>query len=409
MAVSSPRRDLRPPLAWLALASLIALAGCGRRRARRVRRRRPLRQPGRPPPRRGGRRRLEHRLPDQPGGAGRISRKVDAQGQGRRQQSGTGGGFGRYLKDEVNIVNASRPAKPEEEARAKAQGHGLAPVPGRLRRDHRRRQPQERLRQGADRRAAQDALGARQQGQDLEGPRPVLARPARSSSTRPDEESGTFDFFTEAVVGKARSQRNDVQASSDDNALVRGVAGDADGLGYFGYAYYRANARPSGPSPIKKDQASPAVDARPRDDPGQDLCPALPPAVHLREEVEPCAGPASRRSSSYYLEQRRRPGHAGRSASPRPPADRRGKRGDRAIGELSPAGGPQAGDQVMVNGQWPMGEDSPGSPGPLASFDFGNWKWPVALRPSEPRTAPDRLVVATPGTASPEPPRLILP
>jgi phosphate transport system substrate-binding protein len=57
----------------------------------------------------------------------------------------------------------------------------------------------------------------------------------------PDKDSGTFEFFTEAVVGKAKSQRDDVQASSDDNILVRGVAGDADGLGYFGYAYYAAN------------------------------------------------------------------------------------------------------------------------------------------------------------------------
>jgi phosphate transport system substrate-binding protein len=57
----------------------------------------------------------------------------------------------------------------------------------------------------------------------------------------PDSDSGTFEFFTEAIVGKAKSQRDDVQPSSDDNTLVNGVAGDADGLGYFGYAYYGAN------------------------------------------------------------------------------------------------------------------------------------------------------------------------
>ena len=78
-----------------------------------------------------------------------------------------------------------------------------------------------------------------EQGEDLEGRRSVLARPARSSSTRPDNDSGTFEFFTEAIVGKAKSQRDDVQQSSDDNTLVNGVAGDADGLGYFGYAYLR--------------------------------------------------------------------------------------------------------------------------------------------------------------------------
>jgi phosphate transport system substrate-binding protein len=57
--------------------------------------------------------------------------------------------------------------------------------------------------------------------------------------------------LTEAVVGKARSQREDVQASSDDNILVKGVAGDRDGLGYFGYAYYTANTDKLRAVPIK--------------------------------------------------------------------------------------------------------------------------------------------------------------
>ena len=57
----------------------------------------------------------------------------------------------------------------------------------------------------------------------------------------PDNDSGTFEFFTEAIVGKAKSQREDVQQSSDDNILVIGVAGDTDGSGYFGYAYFAAN------------------------------------------------------------------------------------------------------------------------------------------------------------------------
>lgn len=51
-------------------------------------------------------------------------------------------------------------------------------------------------------------------------------------------DSGTFDYFTEAVVGKARSSRADYTASEDDDVLVRGVAGDANAIGYFGYAYY---------------------------------------------------------------------------------------------------------------------------------------------------------------------------
>lgn len=57
----------------------------------------------------------------------------------------------------------------------------------------------------------------------------------------PDNDSGTFEFFTDAIVGKSKSQRDDVQQSSDDNTLVNGVAGDRDGLGYFGYAYFASN------------------------------------------------------------------------------------------------------------------------------------------------------------------------
>ena len=57
----------------------------------------------------------------------------------------------------------------------------------------------------------------------------------------PGADSGTFDYFTEAVVGKSKSSRGDFTASEDDNVLVQGVARDVNGLGYFGYAYYIEN------------------------------------------------------------------------------------------------------------------------------------------------------------------------
>lgn len=53
--------------------------------------------------------------------------------------------------------------------------------------------------------------------------------------------SGTFDYFTEAIVGKARASRNDYAASEDDDVLVRGISLDPNALGYFGLAYYEAN------------------------------------------------------------------------------------------------------------------------------------------------------------------------
>src|SRR5688572_5575208 len=57
----------------------------------------------------------------------------------------------------------------------------------------------------------------------------------------PGADSGTVDYFTEAVVGKSKSSRGDFTASEDDNVLVQGVSRDVNGLGYFGYAYYVEN------------------------------------------------------------------------------------------------------------------------------------------------------------------------
>lgn len=57
----------------------------------------------------------------------------------------------------------------------------------------------------------------------------------------PGADSGTFDYFTEVINGKAKQSRSDYTQSEDDNALVTGVAGDKNALGYFGFAYYEAN------------------------------------------------------------------------------------------------------------------------------------------------------------------------
>lgn len=59
----------------------------------------------------------------------------------------------------------------------------------------------------------------------------------------PGADSGTFDYFTEAIVGKAKSSRGDFTASEDDNVLVQGVANDRNALGYFGFAYYIENQK----------------------------------------------------------------------------------------------------------------------------------------------------------------------
>jgi phosphate transport system substrate-binding protein len=57
----------------------------------------------------------------------------------------------------------------------------------------------------------------------------------------PGTDSGTFEYFTEAINGRARASRSDYQASEDDNVLVQGVSGERGGMGYFGYSYFTEN------------------------------------------------------------------------------------------------------------------------------------------------------------------------
>jgi phosphate transport system substrate-binding protein len=70
----------------------------------------------------------------------------------------------------------------------------------------------------------------------------------------PGADSGTFDYFTEAVVGKSKSSRGDFTASEDDNVLVQGVSRDVNGLGYFGFAYYVENKDKLKAVPIVNDK-----------------------------------------------------------------------------------------------------------------------------------------------------------
>jgi phosphate transport system substrate-binding protein len=156
-------------------------------------------------------------------------------------QHGTGGGFGRYFRGEVDVVDASRDAKPDETAKAKAQGiewtrflvgyDGITVVVN-PRNDWVKSLTVAQLKAVW----APDSKVTTWKNVDPSWPDRKIVLYC------PDHDSGTFEFFTEAIVGKVGSQREDVQASADDNILVNGVAGDPDGLGYFGYAYFAANA-----------------------------------------------------------------------------------------------------------------------------------------------------------------------
>lgn len=73
-------------------------------------------------------------------------------------------------------------------------------------------------------------------------------------------DSGTFDYFTEAIVGKAKSSRGDYTASEDDNVLVKGVSVDVNAVGYFGYAYYAENMGKLKGVPVVNPKSGKAVE-----------------------------------------------------------------------------------------------------------------------------------------------------
>lgn len=75
----------------------------------------------------------------------------------------------------------------------------------------------------------------------------------------PGTDSGTFDYFTEAIVGKARASRSDYTASEDDNVLIQGIAGQRNALGYFGYAYYVENKDKLRAVPIASGAGAPVA------------------------------------------------------------------------------------------------------------------------------------------------------
>ncbi len=156
--------------------------------------------------------------------------------------SGTGGGFGKYLQGEIDIVDASRPAKPEEEAQAREKGlewarfvvgyDGITVVVN----------PENTFCKSLTVAQLKEMFkpdSTIQNWKQVDPSYPDL----KIVFYTPDNDSGTFDFFTEAITGTDGAQRNDVQASSDDNVLVTGVAGDKGAIGYFGFAYYAANRK----------------------------------------------------------------------------------------------------------------------------------------------------------------------
>ena len=174
--------------------------------------------------------------------------------------SGTGGGFKKFCRGETDIQNASRPILQKEIDICKEAGiqfielpiayDGLTVVVNKSN-DFVKSLSVEELKKMWEP-AAQDKVKTWNQINPAFPATPLKLFGAGS-------DSGTFDYFTEAIVGKAKSSRGDYTASEDDNIVVQGVAGDKGSLGYFGFAYFEENQDKLKAVPIVAKKGAPAV------------------------------------------------------------------------------------------------------------------------------------------------------
>ncbi len=154
--------------------------------------------------------------------------------------SGTGGGFKRFCNGETDISNASRPIKPVEVEACNRNGISYIELPVAFDGLSVMVNPDndwvdfltvEELREiwepGSNIKKWSDVR--------LEWPNDDIVLVGA------DTDSGTFDYFTKAIVGEEGASRSDYTASADDNVLVTAIAGEKNALGYFGFAYYVEN------------------------------------------------------------------------------------------------------------------------------------------------------------------------
>lgn len=154
-------------------------------------------------------------------------------------RTGTGGGFKRFVTGETDISDASRPIKPAEAEQAKENGveyaelkvaiDGLSVVV------HPENPVSSITTEQLKEIWKSDSTVKKWSDVDASWPEEEI------KLYGPDTESGTYDYFVEEILGKKNNPRTDYIASSDDNVLLQGVAGDKFALGYFGYSYYVNN------------------------------------------------------------------------------------------------------------------------------------------------------------------------
>ena len=156
--------------------------------------------------------------------------------------SGTGGGFKKFCRGETDVSNASRPITKKEMEDCKAAGIEYLEMPvayDALTVVINPKNTWAKTMTVAELKAVWEPAA---QGKITNWKQINPAFPDRPLKLYgPGADSGSFEYFTEAINGKSKSTRGDFTASEDDNVLVQGVSRDVGGLGYFGYAYYNEN------------------------------------------------------------------------------------------------------------------------------------------------------------------------
>jgi len=179
--------------------------------------------------------------------------------------SGTGGGFKKFCRGEIDISDASRPILEKEMADCKAAGIKYIELPVAFDALTVVINPKNTWIKQLSVAELKAMWEPSAQGKVTKWNQINPAWPdAPLKLFGPGADSGTFDYFTEAVNGKSKSSRGDFTASEDDNVLVQGVSRDTNALGFFGFAYYEENKGKLHAVPIvnpKGKAVSPSVDA----------------------------------------------------------------------------------------------------------------------------------------------------
>lgn len=174
--------------------------------------------------------------------------------------SGTGGGFKKFCRGEIDIANASRPILENEMAACKQAGIEYIELPVAFDALTVVVNPKNKFIKQLTIAELKKMWEPSAQGKVTNWNQINPAWPnAQLKLFGPGADSGTFDYFTEAVVGKSKSSRGDFTASEDDNVLVQGVSRDINALGYFGYAYYVENRDKLRAVPIINDKGQPVA------------------------------------------------------------------------------------------------------------------------------------------------------